>query len=159
MAGISGEGKLEPSIQQSLKLLLDGRAEARATVRAYDTKAQIVGIGYIFALEVVTRFEKWFPDDFETSLVEHVLVGWGIVILPILLFGYVLYPSRKMASKLTDESTATLENILYVDPKKFGSVYDQCTSYQSTAAVSRFGSSEQLLDSPDPNEIFIEKFR
>ena len=43
-------------------------------------------------------------------------------ILPILLFGFVLHPSRKSAKKLANESEATPEHVLYVDPTKLGSV-------------------------------------
>lgn len=41
--------------QQSFMLLRDSFAEAETTVRAYDTKAQIVDIGYIFALVIGRR--------------------------------------------------------------------------------------------------------
>ena len=43
-------------------------------------------------------------------------------ILPILLFGFVLYPSRKSAENFPDQSEATPEHVLYVDPTKLGSV-------------------------------------
>lgn len=112
---------MEPSTQKSLGLLNDSLGEAQATVRAYDTKAQIVGIGYIFALGIVTRVGEALPNTSEIN-VGYVLVAWGVVILPILLFGFVLYPSRKMAPMLTDEATLNLEHILYVDPQSLGSV-------------------------------------
>lgn len=112
---------MERTSPQSLSVLRDSLGEAQTTVRAYDTKAQIVGIGYIFALGIVTQFERLFPKTSEIS-VGYILVAWGVVILPILLFGFVLYPSRKTAPKLEHEPTAKLEHILYVDTKKFGSV-------------------------------------
>ncbi len=115
------EKDLEQTNQQSLSLLRDSLGEAQATVRAYDTKAQIVGIGYIFALGIVTRVGEALPKTSEINIV-YVLVAWGIVVLPILLFGFVLYPSRKTAPKLEHEPTAKLEHILYVDTKKLGSV-------------------------------------
>ncbi len=43
-------------------------------------------------------------------------------ILPILLFGFVLYPSRKSAEKFASLSEATPEHVLYVDPTKLSSV-------------------------------------
>ena len=89
-------------------------------MRAYDTKAQIVGIGYIFALGIVGRWEDLFPKA--AVNVGYVLVAWGVVIISIVLFAYVLYPSRKMAPKLANESTMDVDHILYIDPKKFGSV-------------------------------------
>ena len=112
---------MERTSPQSLSVLRDSLGEAQTTVRAYDTKAQIVGIGYIFALGIVTQFEGLFPKTSEISVV-YVLVAWGVVVLPILLFGFVLYPSRKTAPKLEHEPTAKLKHILYVDTKKLGSV-------------------------------------
>ncbi len=111
---------MEPTTQQSLSLLRDSLGEAQSTVRAYDTKAQIVGIGYIFALGIVGRWEDLFPKA--DVNVGYVLVAWGVVIISIVLFAYVLYPSRKMAPKLANESTVDVDHILYIDPKKFGSV-------------------------------------
>ena len=112
----------QQSTQQSLALLRDSLNEAQATVRAYDTKAQIVGVGYIFALRVVGGFEKWIPETADMNPVVHTLIAWGVVILPIVLFGYVLYPSRKMAPRLATKPGTTLEHVLYVDPNKLGSV-------------------------------------
>ncbi len=111
---------MEPTTQQSLSLLRDSLGEAQSTVRAYDTKAQIVGIGYIFALGIVGRWEDLFPKA--DVNVGYVLVAWGVVIISIVLFAYVLYPSRKTAPKLANESTVDVDHILYIDPKKFGSV-------------------------------------
>lgn len=108
--------------QQSLSLLRDSLSEAQATVRGYDTKAQIVGVGYIFALGVVGRFERWMPQPTEVNAVVNTLVAWSVVILPIVLFGYVLYPSRKRAPKLANKPSVKLEYVLYVDPNKIGSV-------------------------------------
>ncbi len=81
------------------KLIGEALAEAQQTVRAYDTKAQIVGVGYIFALGIVFRLGNLLPKV-ERSDVLLVVVGWTIVILPILLFGFVLYPTRKSAAEL-----------------------------------------------------------
>ena len=39
-----------------------------------------------------------------------------------MLFGFVLYPSRKSVEKFADQSDATPEHLLYVDPAKLGSV-------------------------------------
>ena len=113
--------KSEPSTGQSLSLLRDSLAQAEATVHAYDTKAQIVGIGYIFALRITGEVGDMLPKT-STNDVVYILVAWGVVILPILLFGFVLYPSRKTALKIANEPTAKLERILYVDPKKVGSI-------------------------------------
>ncbi len=111
---------MSPSAQQSLSLLRDSLAEAQTTVRAYDTKAQIVGVGYIFALGVVGGFEALLPKASELNPLS-LSVACG-AILPILLFGYVLHPSRKSVKKLANQSEATPEHVLYVDPTKLGSV-------------------------------------
>ncbi len=118
---VSGKSELDPSTQQFLSLLRDSLSEAQMTVRAYDTKAQICGIGYIFALGIIAGFEALFPQTSNVDAV-YVLVAWGVVILPIMLFGFVLYPSRKKAPGVINESTAEPKHILYVDPKKYGSV-------------------------------------
>ncbi len=90
------------------------------TVRAYDTKAQIVGVGYMFALAVVGNFEALLPKASELNLLT-IAVACG-AIFPILLFGFVLYPSRKTAEKFAIPSESTPEHVLYVDPTKLGSV-------------------------------------
>lgn len=64
-------------------LLRDSLAETQTTVRGYDTKAQIVGVGYIFALGVVSQVEGLLPAATEFSLAS-LLVAWSIVIVPIL---------------------------------------------------------------------------
>ena len=111
---------MNPSAQQSLSLLHDSLVEAQATVRAYDTKAQIVGVGYILALGVVGSFEALLPEASELNLIT--LSVACVAILPILLFGFVLYPSRKSAEKFADQSEATPEHVLYVNPTKLGSI-------------------------------------
>jgi len=111
---------MNPSAQQSLSLLHDSLVEAQATVRAYDTKAQIVGVGYILALGVVGSFEALLPEASELNLLT--LSVACVAILPILLFGFVLYPSRKSAEKFADQSEATPEHVLYVNPTKLGSI-------------------------------------
>ena len=107
--------------QQSLDILRDGLVEAQATVRAYDTKAQIVGIGYIFALGIVGRIGDLLPATTEVNLLT-VLASWGIVIMPILLFGFVLYPTRKVAPKLANAPERKLQYVFYVEPVRVGSV-------------------------------------
>ncbi len=81
------------SAEQSLSLLRDSLTEAQETVRAYDIKAQIVGVGYIFALGVVGNFEALLPEASELDPFT-LAVACGAII-PIFLFGFVLYPTRK----------------------------------------------------------------
>ncbi len=103
-----------------MSLLRDSLAEAQTTVRAYDTKAQIVGVGYIFALGIVESFEALLPEASELNLLTLLVACTAI--LPILLFGFVLYPSRKSVEKFADQSEETPKHVLYVDPTKLGSV-------------------------------------
>ncbi len=111
---------MNPSTQQSLSLLRDSLAEAQTTVRAYDTKAQIVGVGYIFALGVVGSFEALLPKEPEFDLLALSVACTAI--LPIFLFGFVLYPSRKSVEKFAVQSEATPEHVLYVNPTNLGNV-------------------------------------
>ncbi len=67
--------------------------EAQDTVRSYDTKAQIVGVGYILSLSVVRQSGDHIPVPVEYA-VWYVLAGWIIIVLPIIMFAAVLYPSR-----------------------------------------------------------------
>ncbi len=101
---------------KSLELLKSALAEAQATVRAYDTKAQIVGIGYIFALGIIGQFQNWFPTTNEVDLTQ-VIVAWGVVVLPIVLFGFVLYPTRKMMG--IGGPDKHFSSVLYVVPDRF----------------------------------------
>ncbi len=106
----------EPSasqVEQALALLRDALAEAQATVRSYDTKAQIVGVGYIFALGIVNNLKRFLPrvDDVGP---EAVVLTWAIVIFPVLLFGYVLYPSRRIAPVVDRGAPKPIRSVLYV---------------------------------------------
>lgn len=84
-------------------------------MRAYDTKAQIVGVGYIFALGIVFRFGESVPADYNQGIL-YVLAVWAIIILPILLFGFVIYPTRKTAPGADQSSGVGAKRALYVDP-------------------------------------------
>ncbi len=54
---------------QALAILRDALSEAQTTVRSYDTKAQIVGVGYVFALGIVGLFSDRLPDSGELNAV------------------------------------------------------------------------------------------
>ncbi len=107
----------ELNFSAACALLRDGLAEANATVRGYDTKAQIVGVGYIFALGVISQIDGLLPTTREFSAIS-LLFAWGIVIVPILLFGYVLSPTRKSAPKLVANEDTAVQHILYLDSSK-----------------------------------------
>lgn len=97
--------------------LIDVLHEAQNTVRSYDTKAQIVGVGYIFALGVVQQSGSHMPVPIEFAG-WYVLSGWLIVILPIIMFAMVLYPSR--IDKVTvNHSAEKISGLMYFDVQKF----------------------------------------
>ena len=105
--------------------LLAALQEAQSLVRAYDTKAQILGVGYILALGLVLHFDDLLPGRGPIGPL-FIAVVWGIVLLPILQFGQVLYPSRTRAEKelVAKTSSPSEQRIYYVDPDRFTSVGD-----------------------------------
>ena len=88
--------KEQEHVEQSLTCLLASLKEAQDSVRSYDTKAQIVGIGYIFSLDLITGFGARLGAPLEFT-VFYVVLTWFFVVVPIILFGLVLFPSRKFA--------------------------------------------------------------
>ncbi len=91
------------SESDQITFLMSALEEAQSSIRAFDTKAQIVGIGYIFTVGIITTIGSMNPDQvpFTTSTVT---LAWLLVMVPIVLFGMVLYPSRRMAPKLGEKS-------------------------------------------------------
>ncbi len=73
--------------------LLAIRAEAQDTIRNYDTKAEICGVGFILALGIVKQAGDSIPVPIEYASF-YVLAGWLIIVIPIIMFALVLYPSR-----------------------------------------------------------------
>ncbi|MEM7717625.1 MAG: hypothetical protein AAF222_00345 [Pseudomonadota bacterium] len=112
---------LESVGQESSQLLRDSLNEAQMTVRAYDTKAQIVGVGYIFALGIVAQINEFVSTSLGNPVV-FVLLSWGVILFPIFHFGHVLYPTRKTAPKLSQNHDMNIERILYLDPESLPSV-------------------------------------
>jgi hypothetical protein len=108
------------------KMLLSALEGAHASVRAYDTKAQIVGVGYILALNVVLRFGDLLPNSAPIGPLFFAAV-WLIVIMPIIQFGMVLYPSRPRAERELATKTSdcfTDPHVYHVDPDRFTNVGD-----------------------------------
>lgn len=92
-------------------------AEAQQTVRSYDTKAQIIGVGYIFALGVVLQSGNHIPVPVEYAAL-YVLAGWFIIVLPIVMFALVLHPSRVDKVKF-DQIPEDAQSMMYFDDRKF----------------------------------------
>ncbi len=89
--------------------LLAALKEVQDTVRAYDTKAQIVGVGFIFTIGVITNIGARLPNQPEFTTLMLILV-WILAIGPIILFGVVLYPSRSIAPIIGDEAEDVCQN-------------------------------------------------
>ena len=115
--------------RDQIELVKEALAEAQQTVRAYDTKAQIVGVGYIFALGVVFRLGGFLPKVAHHDI-WFVIGGWAIVIFPILLFGFVLYPTRKSMIEEKQASTS-VEHVLYFPSDRFPTVPSYLNVLQS----------------------------
>ena len=111
----------EESLQRQYVLV--SLEEAQATVRAYDTKAQIVGIGYTFALNIVANVIGGLPG-YGNEGVIYVTLFWTVVMAPLFLFGYVLYPSRRTAPKVDDDTEAGVQRVLYVQTARHRTVAD-----------------------------------
>ncbi len=105
------------------KMLLAALQEAQSVVRSYDTKAQIVGVGYILALNLVLHFGDLLPTRAPVGPLFFTVV-WGVVIMPVLLFGQVLYPGRRRAEKelLAKTFHGSEKSVYYVDPDSFSDV-------------------------------------
>ncbi|WP_245468345.1 hypothetical protein [Mesorhizobium sp. M1E.F.Ca.ET.063.01.1.1] len=105
-------------------MLLAALQEAHSVVRSYDTKAQIVSVGYILALNLALRFGDLLPSHPPIGPLFYAGV-WGIVIMPIVQFGQVLYPSRRRAErelKSKMSGASAVPPIYYVDPQSFADV-------------------------------------
>lgn len=84
------------SNNQKCQFLYAALKEAQDNIRTYDTKAQIVGIGFIFTIGMATRFNTWSAVPTEWQL--WAIIGtWVLIIVPAVLFGAVLYPTRRFA--------------------------------------------------------------
>ena len=85
--------------KSTLTLLLSSLRDVQNAIRAYDTKSQVVSIGFIFSLGLITTVGALASGkpEFSTLLV---ILSWLLGILPIIMFGSVLYPSRSMPPKL-----------------------------------------------------------
>lgn len=88
---------IEPLKAQSLMAALK---EAQDTVRSYDTKAQIIGVGYIFAFDIVQRIADLLPagvgsaPEAVRALPVRLIIAWLLIFVPLIMFARVLYPSR-----------------------------------------------------------------
>ncbi len=119
-------GPSETTRDYADKMLLAALQEAQTVARSYDNKAQIVGVDYILALNLVLRFGDLLPTHAPIGPLFYAVV-WGIVIMPILQFGQVLYPSRTRAEREFNGKTShgsKVPPVYYVGPDSFANVRD-----------------------------------
>jgi hypothetical protein len=101
--------------KNTLPFLMASLKEVQDTVRAYDTKAQIVGVGYIFAIGIIINLGARIANMPEMGAVT-ITLAWLVFIFPIVLFGAVLYPSRKVAPRLGEQGSLA-HRTFYVEPE------------------------------------------
>ena len=83
--------------------VLSALKEVQDTVRAYDTKAQIVGVGFIFSVGLISGFSiRIFPEGINPEP-WLIVINWVLAIGPIILYGMVLYPSRTISPEIGKE--------------------------------------------------------
>lgn len=113
----------EDKKDDSIELMKMALSECQSTVKAYDTKAQIVGVGYIFALNIIFQLAKLLPHgDNEINLL-FVIIAWSVMIFPIALFGFVLHPTRKTVKHLKSQSSKVVRS-LYLEPECYVDLQD-----------------------------------
>ena len=81
-------------------MLLSALQESQSLVCAYDAKAQIVGVGYVLALNLVVHFGDTLPKPVPHSPL-FLAVVWAVVILPILQFGCAIRPGALSEPELS----------------------------------------------------------
>ena len=106
--------------KNTLSFLMASLKEAQDTVRAYDTKAQIVGVGYIFAINIIIELGSRIANVPDMGLVT-ITLAWIVFIFPIVLFGTVLYPTRK-ALPMLGEQGSHAHRTFYVEPERIDDV-------------------------------------
>ena len=88
--------KHQLNLEQSSQFLYATLKEAQDNIRTYDTKAQIVGIGFIFTIGMLIKFNTWghLATQWQQAAT---LCNWVLITLPVVCFGSVLYPTRRVA--------------------------------------------------------------
>lgn len=106
--------------EERLKFLYAALKEAQDNVRNYDTKAQIVSIGYLFTIGALLKIPS-------SALMGHGIIGtlvmWLVIIFPLSLFAAVLYPTRKMAPSVK-RGREGVKALFYFHPSEVESVDD-----------------------------------
>jgi hypothetical protein len=104
--------------QNKVTFLYSALKEAQDNIRTYDTKAQIVGIGFIFTIGMII---KSININFYQVGTLITTVTWILMLCPIVLFASVLYPTRKLAPSIL-RNRKNVNALYYLNPKEIDSV-------------------------------------
>jgi len=115
---------------QNFALLQHSLTSVQNAVRAYDVKAQIVSIGFIFSLGFITTISEFALAHSGYSEV-FVLIFWISGVVPIAMFGYVLYPSRSLAPKLGTK-VKNLQRSYYILDDRYATLDDYLESFDQS---------------------------
>ncbi len=86
-------------VEHKSQFLYAALKEAQDNIRTYDTKAQIVGIGFIFTIGMVIKFNTWSGISADWHHIATIAT-WVLIIVPAVFFGSVLYPTRRVAPEV-----------------------------------------------------------
>lgn len=98
--------------QTQLTCLLASLSEVQQTIRSYDTKAQIMGVGFIFSVTMISRLLANLQIDREFGM-GYLVVGFLLLIGPVALYGAVIFPSRRSAPQLAD-TAVPVQGLFYI---------------------------------------------
>ena len=104
----------------TLNFLYASLKEAQDNIRTYDTKAQIVGIGFIFTIGTITKLTHL--ELLESQSGELLLVlSWALIMIPLISFVSVLYPTRKIAPSIL-RGRKEVQALFYLHPNEVKSL-------------------------------------
>ncbi len=103
---------------RAFQCLMSSLDEAHASIRSYDTKAQIVGIGFIFSIGVLSNLIGNIDIERDYGI-SYLIVGFLLLIGPVILFGAVLFPTRKIAPS-TGTTSGTVTQCYYYNTNSSG---------------------------------------
>ena len=121
---------MESNDRKTFDFLLASLKTVEDAVKNYDTKSQIVGVGYIFAINVGFTVSAMIPGRVELNIFS-LFLAWMITILPVFLFGAVLYPTRRLAPKLENRSSDA-NHVFYVRSESNGGVEEHLSCVQDS---------------------------
>ncbi len=104
----------------TLNFLYASLKEAQDNIRTYDTKAQIVGIGFIFTIGTITKLTHLELLENQSGVLILVL-SWALIMVPLITFVSVLYPTRKMAPSIL-RGRREVQALFYLHPNEVKSL-------------------------------------